>query len=249
MKYKNIYIILIVVAAGLFSACDEFEDTDTVSPVVASNNEGVRFAGSNLSTINLLYSDLDFSLTVIRNNTSSAVTVPISAVGDHGDYFDLPENVVFPAGEDTVVFDLAVKESAPQGVNLNLQLVVDETFSNPYMAEYRFFKSTVFVKPPCQYNEITLEIVFDDYGSETSWEILDSEEEAVASGGPYSDGLATIAVDICLEDGDYTLVINDSYGDGITLPGGLTIGLDGVEILNVPGDFGSSTSESFTLGE
>lgn len=249
MKYRNIYIFLVVLASTVFSACDEFEDKDTMSPTVASSNEGVRFAASNLSNIDLLYTDLDFSVEIIRKNSTSAINVPISSSGEHGEHFDFPANVVFPAGEDAAVFELSVKESAPQGVNLKLELVIDESFSNPYLVEYRILRSTVFVKPPCQFNEITLELVFDDYASETSWEIVDSEDVVVASGGSYSDGLASTSVDICLEDGVYTLYISDSWGDGITLPGGVTISLDGEEILNVPGDFGESTSESFTLGE
>ncbi len=67
-------------------------------------------------------------------------------------------------------------------------------------------------------NTLTLTIVTDQYGSETTWEILDGGSP-IASGGPYSDlggvGTATYVESVCVPDGCYDLVINDSYGDGM----------------------------------
>ena len=60
-------------------------------------------------------------------------------------------------------------------------------------------------------------IILDNYGSETSWEILDDQGTEVISGGPYTDfniGQINISTS-CLVDGCYDFIIHDSYGDGI----------------------------------
>ena len=64
---------------------------------------------------------------------------------------------------------------------------------------------------------IVFELVLDDYGSETSWELVDSYGEQFANGGNYSDGQngQLVNEEFCLEDGCYTLYVDDAYGDGI----------------------------------
>lgn len=65
---------------------------------------------------------------------------------------------------------------------------------------------------------VTVNIIQDNYGSETTWEITDPQSNVVYSGGPYSDGNdgSLETVDLCLEEGVcYDFTINDSYGDGI----------------------------------
>ncbi len=62
---------------------------------------------------------------------------------------------------------------------------------------------------------VTIEILTDDYGHETTWELVEQGGDVVASGGPYGDDtLYTIVVD--LEPGTYhDFTIYDSFGDGI----------------------------------
>lgn len=69
----------------------------------------------------------------------------------------------------------------------------------------------------CTNTEMTLEIVLDNYGSETSWELLDPDQNRVVSGGSYEDNQAgkVIKETLCLEDGCYTFYLRDSVGDGI----------------------------------
>ena len=65
---------------------------------------------------------------------------------------------------------------------------------------------------------VTVAITLDQYGSETTWEILDGSNNVVASGGPYADNSeGTVeSVDLCLEEGQcYDFTIEDSFGDGI----------------------------------
>ena len=64
---------------------------------------------------------------------------------------------------------------------------------------------------------VTMNVITDDFGSENTWEIIDANNQIVASGGPYAndqDGIL-FPTDFCLELGCYTLKFYDSYGDGM----------------------------------
>lgn len=70
----------------------------------------------------------------------------------------------------------------------------------------------------CTDNEVKLRLRLDEYGSETSWELIDADNgQRMSEGGPYQDGQAGKVINktLCLEDGCYTLYIDDVYGDGI----------------------------------
>ena len=54
----------------------------------------------------------------------------------------------------------------------------------------------------------------DNYGGETSWEILNEEEEVVAVSPPYQDN-SLLTVTKLLPAGDYQFVMMDAFGDGI----------------------------------
>lgn len=63
---------------------------------------------------------------------------------------------------------------------------------------------------------ITVNILTDDYGSETTWELINnSNSQVVASGGPY-DSNTNYSTYVCVQSSDcFTFNIYDSYGDGI----------------------------------
>jgi len=66
-------------------------------------------------------------------------------------------------------------------------------------------------------SQITFKLTLDDYGSETSWELLNDNFQVIDSGGPYQNGNSgqVITKNFALADGCYTLYVDDSYGDGI----------------------------------
>lgn len=66
-------------------------------------------------------------------------------------------------------------------------------------------------------NAMTLTIVLDNYGSETTWEVRNTSNQVVASGGPYSNGAngTVVTESFCIADGCFDFIIYDSYGDGI----------------------------------
>jgi len=65
----------------------------------------------------------------------------------------------------------------------------------------------------CDQNLVTIQISTSNWGSEIVWSLLDAAGEEVASGSGYSSwGWYTEYV--CIPDGCYEFVMNDSWGDG-----------------------------------
>lgn len=64
--------------------------------------------------------------------------------------------------------------------------------------------------------EYKVRLVLDDYGSETTWYIVDKNLRDVAFGGPYKDFEAGTIKEktVKLAKGCYELELNDDYGDG-----------------------------------
>lgn len=70
----------------------------------------------------------------------------------------------------------------------------------------------------CNDNALSFELTLDDYGSETTWELINQANgQVVTNGGPYSDNQAGTkkTTALCIPDGCYTIYVDDSYGDGI----------------------------------
>lgn len=105
---------------------------------------------------------------------------------------------------------------------------------------------------PCQVvcydGSVTLTLTTDNYASETSWILQDSNGGTVASGSGYANN-TTYTENFTLADGDYTFTINDSYGDGICCAyGSGSYSLDsGSDNIGSGGAFGSSESTTFCV--
>lgn len=65
---------------------------------------------------------------------------------------------------------------------------------------------------------LTMELNFDCYAEETSWKVIDEEDVVWYFGEGYQNQASpqqSITEDFCLTQGCYTLVVEDSYGDGM----------------------------------
>ncbi len=105
---------------------------------------------------------------------------------------------------------------------------------------------------------ITVKVFTDNYPAETTWEIRNSANAVVASGGPYqgngnsaggADALQTKTHNVTLPSVNdcYKIIVKDSYGDGFaygTNPAGqygLEVVSNGQSIINLDlGDFGNT---------
>ncbi|MGO3421181.1 MAG: endonuclease [Pseudoalteromonas distincta] len=101
----------------------------------------------------------------------------------------------------------------------------------------------------CTDNSLTLTLNTDNYGSETSWAVNNNQGSAVANGSGYASN-TQYDEQICLTDGTYTLVISDSYGDGMccsTGNGNYAL-KQGSTTLASGASFNNTDSTAFTLG-
>ncbi len=64
------------------------------------------------------------------------------------------------------------------------------------------------VTPPCDYTNYTMTVAGGTWEAEISWTLTDDQGTALGN------GLAPSVVDFCLEDGCYTILMYDSFGDG-----------------------------------
>jgi hypothetical protein len=96
--------------------------------------------------------------------------------------------------------------------------------------------------------QLELDIVFDDYPGETSWDLVDDfSGNTIAESPDYADAGSGISESFCLiSTRCYTFTIHDEYGDGICCAfgnGSYTLTLDGTEI-TTGGNFNYSESTS-----
>ncbi|MEI7594124.1 MAG: trypsin-like peptidase domain-containing protein [Bacteroidota bacterium] len=100
--------------------------------------------------------------------------------------------------------------------------------------------------------KVTLTLTTDGYPDETIWDLKDSLNTIIASGGPMTGASTAHTIDWCLSNGCYKLTIYDSYGDGMgggfgSAAGSYTISRNGVQIASGIGNFTDSTSSSFCI--
>ncbi len=108
--------------------------------------------------------------------------------------------------------------------------------------------------PPAACTATTLSITFDNYPSETSWEITDANGVIVFSGGTYASQAngSTLTLANCIDTGCYTFTMKDSYGDGMCCSYGngsfsLTEDATGT-VLASGGSFTSTSATNFCVG-
>jgi len=95
---------------------------------------------------------------------------------------------------------------------------------------------------------VTLTLVTDNYGSETSWTLKNSPGTTVASGSGYSNN-TTYTETFSLPAGCYDFKIDDAYGDGIccTYGNGSYALKEGGTTLASGGSFGSTETKNFCV--
>lgn len=242
------------VTLGVYS-CEEYNAGEENSNLPSS----VSFTRSQF-THEIEEADPVYALEVYATTTSDQDRVveieidPAATTALAGDFELETTSVVIPAGSlkgsTDLTFDL---DNIPMGVSR--MVTFDIVPSENVVLNNTTSTIELSYTPKCPFNKVEFSLILDRWGSETSWEIYQGAD-VVASGGPYTDG-ATNAVQpekkftFCLEDGDYTLVVYDAYGDGMvtsaTVHGSYTIKHNGNILVSGDGNFGDSISHNFTL--
>ena len=241
MKKIKLLLFAAITLLTLNSCIDENEPLDL---------NYVTFGKSTYSTGVDVAATKTFDVTVYTTNTSGSertfgVTVDMDNSTAAAGSYTLPSSVVIPAGKNEGTLSIELSD-------VNLGIGINALVLNFDAVEGLSNGGTTTVNYIQNCTEVTgsLDIVFDGWGSETSWEITDSLGGVVMSAaeGTYSDGQATISVPVTLCAGrDFSFKINDAFGDGLSDPanGTYTLTVDGTVKAQGGGNFGSSETTAF----
>lgn len=177
---------------------------------------------------------------------------------DASDY-TVPASVTIPAGATEASFPITITNTKTdydtRQVVFSIVPKVGQDIAmslNTNEGRVMSKRTPVRFKRACTENSLNITIVTDDFGSETSWELYDSNGNFIANSVPYIDGGAGETRALCLPDGDYLFYILDSYGDGFGTGGSYTLSkraADGsqVQIATGSGNFGNFDEVAFSL--
>lgn len=248
-------IALLLIASIAFFSCQEHEEVifdpatgqtglafqetskSITVPVATPISSSIAIETTTLSDTDRTFNvnvDTEASDLPVASYSLGTITIPANS-------FSGTFNVDFNSTDlaDFVQYTLRVTIDVPEGVAV----------LTPTGDSVNF---TVVKEVIC--NDFTLDIVEDQYGSETTWDIVDDATGMVVqSGGPFTDGndgnLNSFA--FTLADGCYTFTIYDAFGDGICCAwGNGSYSLD-CTIINYAsgGSFGASESTQFCVNQ
>lgn len=235
--------LFLFLSFALFSCGSEDDNYKTFT----GPQEALLF-NSPTSTLEVTEEEQSFIEVLVSSTTISNVDrlIPISvnptSTADSEQYSVDLSTAVIPAGENTAFVKIFSGDfdSLPLSGAVTLVLVFDEA---GYVLPNRT-NHIVSIERGCAATKVDFNIIFDGYASEISWVLTNSLGQIEASSGGYADGLATFAQRFCLTPGDYTFVMNDSFGDGLSFPsnGSFSIKLlNGTVLASGGGDFGTTT--------
>ena len=188
----------------------------------ASNNDDARtfdYAGETVTCEGNLIPEIMIQNYGITNLTSLSIEVKVNGTSQSVTPWTgllntyATGNVTLPALIGLANNDaVTIEASLPNGV------VDQDPSNNPAI----LFNVTLAIQNTN--TDVTVQIVTDQYGSETTWDIKDANGMTVLSGGPYGNLTAsgtapqapvitTLSANTC-----HTFTIYDSYGDGINTP-------------------------------
>ena len=185
---------------------------------------------------------------VVLNNGSDPITslsVEYSINNGSAQTYDWTGSI---ASLQSTSIELPSISYSPSDTNsVNIILSDDENNENNSNIFY-FDQSTSY-----ETSLVTLNLVTDNYASETTWALTDSSDNIVAQGGGYTNNSTTsLEIEIPSSDECYTFTINDTYGDGICCgygTGSYSITDDSANVIFSGGEFGSTEATTFRVGE
>lgn len=244
MNKKIIYLLLLALPLVLMTSCEENAvGTPTLNHVSFEANAysfGVDIDGENTNTIAIYASTISASA-----RTVDVVVVSEETSADETSY-TVPTSFTIPANSNVGEISVTISDIniGADGETLTIGLVSKEGL-------YVGANLTFDVRQVCPFNDVNINIVFDQYPEEVYWVLENSNGVVVAESadGAYGayDGYETgsnINVPLCLESDTYTFTIYDQYADGA---GAVSITSGGAVLFSTDGVYGAGVQDTFTL--
>lgn len=133
MKIYKFIIAIFIATAAMFVACEDYVDTEVLSPEVPAGCQGVYFPTTNTKVFELEPTQAtEITLKIGRDLKTGAVDVPIVVLVNDEDIYNVPETVSFADGDSLVTFTVTFPDAA-EGITYNLKLAVEgDQYVNPY---------------------------------------------------------------------------------------------------------------------
>lgn len=133
MKLNKIFLLAFIALAGVFASCDDDDDYKAGKP---AGDVDVRFVEEG-GQISVPVTATSFSVSLCRlSDKTKELKVPIKVLSANDSVFkDIPQEVVFAAGEDTVSFDVTVTDKVEFFKEYPFSLAIPEEYTQPYIDE------------------------------------------------------------------------------------------------------------------
>lgn len=238
---KKYFLLLITIfTMSFFVGCDYGDDIESPNYFVfesSSTDVGVDINGNKSVDINVYSGNITGADRTIEVSVDTSSTLSSEA-------YTVPGSLTIPANSNEGVFtvDIADIDISATGETLILNLTPERGLS---VGE----SITLNVVQVCPNPEFKISFSFDDWASETSWDVKDADGNILFEGGGYEDGDTSASKALCLTSNEYTFTVYDAYGDGLSDPedGSVTLTYGGEEIAVISGNFGTEESVTFTL--
>jgi hypothetical protein len=234
-------IVIFILSMVTFVSCSEDKENifNFVSYELSSSEIEVPVAGNTEKDFRIFSSitqnaDKTFNIVLLETSTAN----PLAYI--------LPNKVIIPANSNEGIFTLSMEDlDIDDGKTIEISLTSDDT--NVYIGDDLTINASLL----CPFEEVILEIQFDDYASDTGIEIKNSSNQVVYSfpAGAHQNGTSSLIEGICLTDGDYTFTITDDFGDGLSDPdsGSYKLSLAGESLISNTNFITAIETHSFTV--
>ena len=127
---KYVKIAIFGVLSWALGACSDSVERDP-SPTVSPDCVGAYFSETNTYNYELDPAITSITLTVGRDKSDAAVTVPVKVLSNSDNIFVIPESVSFAAGESETTLDVTFP-NAEIGTEYSFEITFDSEYINPY---------------------------------------------------------------------------------------------------------------------
>jgi hypothetical protein len=186
-------------------------------------------------------------LTNIGNNDISSAEIAYNIDGN--DTATFTWNGSLTNGQTTTI-DLPTLTSSSGNHEFNATVTTLNGVSDEN--ELNSSKSQGFNVVVANTEQITITILTDDYGDETTWTLRDSNNIEIAAGGPYNDNTEYNEIIDVLNNECYSFTILDEFEDGICCDYGIgnyEIKTSANDIIISGGQFGASETKTFGIDQ